>query len=214
MAVNNYDQWRIDWQQRFLTLDPDLLRRKLPFLSLENQRLLVPYFNTICAIRLSDGVIEAPSDWDKLSLMDEMNIYTLLWYSKDGAALTGEWLPFESLRDARPFGPAFRKGNLAPFAATFDGHTKQLEEALQRFGGLPISAGEVGYQIPVFPCIPMRVLFWDGDEEFPAQCNLLFDRSTPDFIHVESVVSIASEALRHLSIASGLPIKGPLIASG
>ena len=171
----------------------------------------MPYFDQVCTVRLLDGVIEAPDAWKTLSLMDEMNIYTLLWYAKPGACFVGEWLPFEQLKDARAFGPAFQKGNLAPFAATFDGHAGELKQALLQMGGLPLSTGDVGYQIHVFPCIPMRVLFWDGDEEFPAQCNLLFDRSATDFIHVESIVSIASEALKHLSVLAELPIRGPLV---
>ena len=125
--------------------------------------------------------------------------------------MTGDWLPFEQLKGAGQFGPAFRKGNLAPFAATFDGKADVLRQVLLDFCGLPLTTGDVGYQIEVFPCIPMRILFWDGDEEFPAQCNLLYDRSVTDFIHVESVVSIASEALKHLADAAGLPIKGPII---
>lgn len=206
MPVNHYDQWRRDWQQRFLSMDKAALLQKLPFLHLKDGQLLVPYFNQIAAIRLSDGSIEPP-----LSLMDEMNIYTMLWYSKPGATLIGQWLPFEQLKDARPFGPAFRKGNLAPFAATFDGQCSKLRQALLAFGGKPLPTGDVGYQINVFPCIPVQVLFWDGDEEFPAQANLLFDRSATDFIHVESIVSIASETLKHLAVYAGLPIKGPLM---
>lgn len=208
MAVNNYDQWRIDWQQRFLSMDKAALLRKLPFLQLEDQAVLVPYFDRVIAIRLDSGAIEPP-----LSLMDEMNIYTMLWYSKEGASLTGQWLPFEELKDARPFGPAFRKGNLAPFAATFDGQPEKPAQALVSMGGKKLPHGEVGYEIPVFPCIPMQVLFWDGDEEFPAQANLLFDKSATDFIHVESIVSIASEALKHLAERAGLPVKGPVIGT-
>ena len=169
MAVNNYEQWRTDWQNRFMSMDKSRLLRKLPFLQIADERLLVPYFGQRCAVRLADGVIEGPPDWDELSLMDEMNIFTMLWYSREGAALTGDWLPFEQLRDARAFGPAFRRGNLAPFAATFDGHAEALKAALLSYGGLPLSTGDVGFQIDVFPCIPMRVLFWDGDDEFPAQ---------------------------------------------
>ena len=210
MAVNNYDQWRIDWQQRFLSMDKGALLQKLPFLREEDGRILVPYFHQTVAIRLKDGVMEPPSQWKTLSLMDEMNVYTMLWYSKPNARLQNEWVPFEQLKDARAFGPAFRRGNLAPFAATFEGPGELLRQALLQMGGLPLPTGEVGYQISVFPCIPMRVLFWDGDDEFHAQCNLLFDRSAADFIHVESIVSIASEALKHLAELAGLPIRGPL----
>lgn len=210
MSTNNYEQWRVDWRDRFLSMNPDTLCQKLSFLSLSNGRLYLPYLSQRVSIRLSDGVIEPPPAWGRLSLMDEMNIYTMLWYAKPNAILTGHWCAFEYLRDARPFGPAFRKGNLVPFAQTFSGFADRLEAALLSFGGKPLSTGDVGYEIEVFPCIPMQVLFWDGDDEFPAQCNLLFDSSAPDFIHIESVVSIASEALKHLAQAASLPVLGPL----
>lgn len=211
MYVNNYEQWRIDWQRRFLSMDLADLLCKLPFLKLKCDRLWIPYFHQTCSIRLSDGVIEPPENWTNLSLMDEMNMYTLLWYSKTGSQLTGDWQPFEQLRSAAPFGPAFRKGNLAPFAATFRGHAQELTQALLSFGGLKLPTGDVGYQINVFPCIPIRVLFWEGDDEFPAQANLLFDRSATDFIHVESLVSIASETLKHLADEAKLPVRGAMI---
>lgn len=211
MAINNYEQWRIDWRKRFLSMDKAQLLQRLPFLIIEKDCMHVPYFNQTVSIRLHDGVIEPPEAWNKLSLMDEMNVYTLLWYCKEGAALKGDWVSFEQLKDARPFGPAFRKGNLAPFAATFSGYAPRLEQALMAFGGRKLPTGDVGYQIHAFPCIPMQVLFWEGDDEFPAQCNLLFDRSATDFIHVESIVSIASEALKHLAEEAGLPIRGPLM---
>ena len=63
-----------------------------------------------------------------------------------------------------------------------------------------------GFLLPAFDCIPVKLMFWDGDDEFPAQANLLFDRSATDFIHIESVVTIATELLRQLSEAAELPI--------
>ena len=139
--------------------------------------------------------------------MDEMNIYTLFWYARDGARLTGDFVPFSQLRDAFPYGPAFQRGNLEPLAAAFAGHGDLLEKALLALHGKKLPTGDVGYEIRPFPCIPMRVLFWDGDEEFSAQANLLFDRSATDFIHAESVVSIASEGARRLVRFAELPSK-------
>ena len=60
----------------------------------------------------------------------------------------------------------------------------------------------------------MRFLFWDGDDEFPAQGNLLFDKSATDFIHIESVVSIAMVGLDMAAKKAGLPLaKGALSVS-
>lgn len=204
MAVNNYETWRSDWQKRFCSMDKETLLAKLPFLSMNEEYLFVPYLGKTCKIHLSDGVIE-PSD---LSISDNLNIFTLFWYAKEHAALTGEFCAFRNLKDASPFDAAFEKGNLRAFAETFSGHKEKLEAALQALGGTKLSVGDIGYQINVFPCIPMQVIFWDADEEFPAQCNLLFDQSATDFIHVESIVTIASEALRHLAKSAHLPLRG------
>lgn len=60
MAVNNYEQWRIDWQKRFLSMDKAALLQRLPFLKIENDRMYVPYFNQVVSIRLQDGIMEPP----------------------------------------------------------------------------------------------------------------------------------------------------------
>ncbi len=46
-----------------------------------------------------------------------------------------------------------------------------------------------------FPCIPLQFIFWDGDDEFPAQANILFDKNITDFTHEETVVLIAEEGV-------------------
>lgn len=43
----------------------------------------------------------------------------------------------------------------------------------------------MGYEIRAFDCMPMRFFFWERDEEFEAQGNILFDYSATDFNHVE-----------------------------
>ena len=52
----------------------------------------------------------------------------------------------------------------------------------------------------------MRFLFWEGDEEFPAQANLLFDRSATDYIHGESIVTLAAAGVHRLAKLAGLPL--------
>ena len=47
-------------------------------------------------------------------------------------------------------------------------------------------------------------MFWDRDDEFEAQGNMLFDSNITDFVHEENVVCIAADAVRYLSRAAGL----------
>ena len=54
----------------------------------------------------------------------------------------------------------------------------------------------------------MQFLFWDGDEEFPAQSNILFDYSVTDYIHVESTVYLAVQGVTSLIEAADVERKG------
>ncbi len=61
-------------------------------------------------------------------------------------------------------------------------------------------------QVEAFACIPVRYLFWEGDDEFPAQANMLFDASATDYIHGESILTIGSYGLSRLAELAGLPL--------
>ena len=203
--VSNYELQCEQWRCRFLEWDQAALTRKLPELKPEGEYLTLRHFGRKLGIHRQEGHIVA-FDGAPVPINTRLNVYTLLYYCKDEAHLTGEWQPFERLKDAAPFGPAFQKSITNVFAATFAGHTEALRAAFERMDGIPLSVSDVGYQVNGFECIPVRFHFWDADDEFPAQANLLFDTSCTDFIHVESVVTIASEGLVRIAQRAGLPM--------
>ena len=90
----------------------------------------------------------------------------------------------------------------------FPGMKKNFGSAFGKLGGKELPQGDVGYEIRAFECMPMRFFFWEKDEEFEAQGNILFDYSATDFNHVESAVSIADAGIRRLAELAGLPLKG------
>ena len=94
------------------------------------------------------------------------------------------------------------------FSATFSGHERELREAFQKLDGRELPQGDVGYEIRAFDCMPMRFFFWERDEEFEAQGNILFDYSATDFNHVESAVSIADSGIKRLAELAGVPLRG------
>lgn len=85
---------------------------------------------------------------------------------------------------------------------------EELENAFEKLNGVRLPQGDVVYQIDASACEPMRFYFWDYDDEFEAQANILFDYSATDFNHVESAVSTAEMGVRRLAEVAGLPLKG------
>ena len=123
-----------------------------------------------------------------------------------------KWVPFADLRNARPFAPAYQIGETDVFGATFSGHEKELREAFHKLDGRELPQGDVGYEIRAFDCMPMRFFFWERDEEFEAQGNILFDYSATDFNHVESAVSIADSGIKKACGACRSPSQGEIFS--
>ncbi len=116
------------------------------------------------------------------------------------------WVRFDQLKNTSPFSKAFQEGVVEPFSRMFSGHVKELSYACEKLGGKKLTWSDAGYELKAFECIPVRFLFWDGDDEFPAQGNLLFDASATDFIHGESVVTIAAIGLDRIAKLAGVPM--------
>ena len=220
--ASNYEKPCEDWRLKFLELDQEKLCRRLPELKQEGEYLTLFHFGQKYGVHRQTGQIFALSDWlmrggaddkasealEEVSVNVRLDIYNLFWYSKETAYFQNRWVPFRELKNAGPFAPAFEKNILKPLAATFEGKPDKLREAAQALGGEMLSQADVGFILPCFVCIPMQFLFWDGDDEFPAQANILFDYSATDYIHVESTVTLATEGLVRLKKAAGLPLRG------
>lgn len=206
-TLSNYEKACEDWKVRLLPVKHSELTRKLPELKDKGEYFEITHFGRVYRIIKATFDIEA-EDGDPISVDARLNIYTLLWYCKYGASNSGIWVPFRELYLANVFEKAFREHILEPFAETFEGMPEEFMKAGIKMGGLSLNAGDAGIMIDAFSCIPMKIIFWDGDEEFPPKVNILFDKASTDFIHPESIVTIAMEAYRRFVEISGVQVKG------
>ena len=198
-STSNYEKLCMQWAETIRKADLDRLCTLLPELRRNGNTISVVHFGRTFLLDCATGIITA-ADGEEATIYERLNIYTLLGYCRGGAALTGEWVPFRSV--------AFDKTVLRPFAYTFAGKTDRLRAAAEALGGVALPHSDAGYLIHAFSCIPMEFLFWEGDEEFPSQANILFDRGVTGFIHVESTVTLASLGLERLAREAGVPLAG------
>ena len=206
--ISNYVKLCMEWADKFMKMDQEELRRRVPELKDENGFLAITHFGRKFGISKKDGSIHSLDGQSEPDTTEQLNIYTLLGYAKEGAFFMDKWVPFAELRNARPFAPAYKIGETDVFSATFSGRVKELRHALVSLGGKELPQGDVGYEIKAFECMPMRFYFWDADEEFEAQGNILFDYSATDFNHIESAVSIADVGIKRLAELAGVPVRG------
>ena len=126
---------------------------------------------------------------------DGMTIYDILCDSKPDARVSGRFQNAWNQRNvsSAPNGSLFQSS-----ADFFSGKCALLSAACERLGGERVSTGDVGFDIPVFNEIKMRMLFWDADDEFPASMNLQWDEHILDFMRYETTFYAAGFILNRL----------------
>ncbi|MDR2203320.1 MAG: DUF3786 domain-containing protein [Nitrososphaerota archaeon] len=194
MAVSNVERLCVYYQNLFLTLDHVKVAEKLR-LKFDENFVYIPFFNISFSVNRHTADVAGPVKNHVFYLL----ILHHLYFHKADAENSGNMVAFSNLCECSNFEPAYRKMTLVPFASYFDRKIDLLKERVLKIGGqLSLFGGDVSFAVNAFPCIPLQFIFWDGDEEFPANANILFDKNIAQFIHPESISVLANAGVNLL----------------
>lgn len=148
-----------------------------------------------------DPVLPEPDNgWSgQLYFNEAMAVYHLLRYVKDDPSLSGRWIPNDQL-DTRAGGNSRQKDMLLEtFSRDFAGKTELLDAVCRKAGGTCVSTkADLSYQFYPFPQVPIQLLFWDEDEDFPAQTQIMVDQQVTDFVHPDTTGCMAADLMKLL----------------
>lgn len=105
---------------------------------------------------------------------------------------TGTLISFKELPGGSIYIQPFTARAIDPMVRIFGDNPDRLLEIATRVGGQPNGMGDVGVTVRVFPRVPVTMILWKADEEFPASGNILFDASAPAFLATEDYAVLAS----------------------
>ncbi len=95
-------------------------------------------------------------------------------------AWAGEWKTFREM----PWGEMYIKpytGRVLTRAAfTFGTRIDAFRSACEKMGATPLPHGDAGYQFDFIGDYQMRLLVWEGDEEFPPSAQVLYSDNFAD----------------------------------
>ena len=106
---------------------------------------------------------------------------------------SSNWVSYRNFKDASPFVGAFTDNVENGISRNFSGKMDALEHACDLFCGdspeFPLSH-DISMIFHGLPKIPLLLLFNDADEEFPAQCSLLFEKHAENFLDMECLAML------------------------
>ena len=154
------------------------------------EELIIPVFGK--PIRVSAAGISEPSGGrPNFSICVVLFKYLLLCPDHDPVG--NDWVSFKDFRDSAPFAGAFFNYTEVPLAKYFSGRLNDLDAACRGIQGHPPAATfsyDLCMQFDALPKIPVLLLYNDADEEFAAQCAVLFERRAENFLDMECLAMV------------------------
>lgn len=138
-----------------------------------------------------------PSAFDYVGLMDLFILYVLMGAKR--IPPTGEWISEKDI----PGGAAFFRGpHTIPthlLVNRFGDDLTSFEDICVRLGGREINLADSAYAFSITPDIPVALLYWQGDEDFPSEAKMLFDKNIHSHLPLDIIFCLAEEVCHRLA---------------
>ncbi len=123
--------------------------------------------------------------------------------SNTGSRPTGNFVSMNQLAGpGSEIGSYFANEFLGPMDKKFSNNLEKLEKAALKLGAekddIQLSGG-VSYIFEALKHIPLKVVFYPGDDDFPAGGSLLLDASATDFLGFETLAFMVTILARKLT---------------
>jgi Domain of unknown function (DUF3786) len=113
----------------------------------------------------------------------------------DVSSLDKEWVSFRDFKNTAPLIHSFVNHTERPIARHFSNRLEDLSAACEKLGGENPGL-RLNYQLIMklypLPKVPVLLLFDDADEEFPAQCKVLFERRAEHYLDPECLAIVGT----------------------
>jgi len=87
-------------------------------------------------------------------------------------------------------------------ATAFGDRVEAFCRASEKIGGQPVAAGDAAYEFAALPRVPMTIILWQTDEEFPARVQMLVDRGAHRQLPLDALLVLAHVLAKRLIAAA------------
>jgi hypothetical protein len=132
----------------------------------------------------------------------------------DGTPPSGEWVAFRELPDGLFYAASFTARAEAPLEAVFGapaaadastppGGLDAFRRAAADAGGEPFAAADAAFAFRALPLLRLGVMLWEGDDEFPARGQIVFDSAAGHCLPAEDLAGLGGLLARRLLACAG-----------
>ena len=157
----------------------------------ELKQFRVAFLNRVYRISFPELEFEDEEEPEKEIPIQEQILILHYMLATAPPPLTGNWVSYREIPGASFYYSAFVKRAVDPLKNILGQNVEGLLRAGNLLDGRQIDTGDVGYEFRLLPNVPVRLILWVGDDEFPPSASLLFDENIGKILSAEDIAWLA-----------------------
>ena len=158
------------------------------------KEIAIEYLNQSYWVTMPNIEVLLTDSQEEVSVRDRVLILHYLLSAK-GTPITNKLIAFKELPGGGNYFRTFSKRAIEPLVEHFGEQPHVLIDTAGKLGGHTVAYGDVAVTINAFSRVPVTIVLWQGDEEFPAQGDILFDAAISDYISTYDVTVLCESII-------------------
>ncbi|MCX7857283.1 MAG: DUF3786 domain-containing protein [Deltaproteobacteria bacterium] len=186
-------------------LDPNGVCERTGAQIFDNETIQIEYLNSPYYVNLRTGAILDKDNKDSLQLRDKIILLHYLVDAK-GSPPSGKLITYAQIEGGKFYFPVFHKRTVEPMIKYFSDKPELLIEVSEPLGAQKERYGDTSISLYPLPLVKMYIILWKGDEDIPANGNILFDKNVTDYLCAEDIAVLTEIVVWRLirSIGKGV----------
>jgi len=154
-------------------------------------KMEIPFLGSIYEVSYPDFQFKNREDENREIPLPEQVLILHYLQGKKPINIYDEWISYREIPGASFYFGPFTARAITPMVKAFGKNFELFEKSFNVLGGKRINEGDIAFLYYFFPLVPVKLILWEGDEEFPPSGNILFDATISDILSPEDVAWLA-----------------------
>jgi Domain of unknown function (DUF3786) len=176
----------------------EIILKQTGFELFSQKSFRIPFLDRVYQVDYPQFEFEDPAANDKEVPLQEQVLILHYMMAGEMPSPTRQWISYREIPGAGFYFGAFVKRAIEPLKKVFGSNIAGFSRSARKLNAAEIDNGDAGFEIRVLPAVPLQLIIWSGDDEFPPEANILFDKNIGRILSPEDVAWLAGMVVYRL----------------
>ena len=157
----------------------------------------LPFWQRDVTISFPDFIGHYVDTGEELNDFD-MTMLAYYFDVSDSVPLAREWIAFKQIPGGMFYAQAFQGYSGDELLRVFGDNLDAFIKASEKIGGRQEAFGSAAFSYQILPHVPIMVVCWLGDDDFPSSYRMLFDASAHHHLVTDAYAILGSNLTKRL----------------